>query len=180
MVRGDTQTNNNMNKALSLHCHKECQKSLQNDLETLLCCVFVCLLKKKTTSNRCWHKPTNTCIASTAESKGFLQRRSPHAHEYQGFWIQFSSLDLFCVVLPPSLYSDYKVHSHGPRLWKGLIAAILSDCMSHECRGAKCLQLHPVIAFWEWPNDCGRTECALIAPLSSPSQRSQLRRLGSH
>lgn len=52
--------------------------------------------------------------------------------------------------------------------------------MSQECWGAKCLQLHPVIAFREWANDCGRAEYALIALLSSPSQRSQLRRLTSH
>lgn len=31
-----------------------------------------------------------------------------------------------------------------------------------------------------WANDCGRSEYTLIALLSSPSQRSQLRRLESH
>lgn len=72
------------------------------------------------------------------------------------------------------------VYSHGLPLWKRLIAAILFDCVSWECRGAKCLQLRPVIAFWVWANDCGRSEYTLIALLSSPSQRSQLRRLENH
>lgn len=72
------------------------------------------------------------------------------------------------------------VYSHGLPLWKRLIAATLFDCVSWECRGAKCLQLRPVIAFWVWANDCGRSEYTLIALFSSPSQRSQLRRLESH
>ncbi len=95
------------------------------------------------------------------------------------FWPNSAPRTILCI-LPSPLYSACKVYSHGLPLWKRLIAAILFDCKSQECWGAKCLQLHPVIAFWEWANDCGRTECALIALLSSPSQRSQLRRLRSH
>lgn len=109
------------------------------------------------------------CCTLTTDTEGILKPSVP--------LVSLLNNEIF---LPKFSSEDYSVYSHGLPLWKRLIAAILFDCMSQECWGAKCLQLHPVIAFWEWPNDCSRTECALIALLSSPSPRSQRRRLKSH
>jgi len=74
-------------------------------------------------------------------------------------------------IQPSSMHSSGKVYSHGLPLWKILIAAIFFHCMSQECSAATCLQLHPVTAFWERLNDCGRNEWAVLVLRSSSFQR---------
>lgn len=95
-------------------------------------------------------------------------------------WEDSARGTILCILPSPLYQSPFKVHSPELPLLKRdrWLPSVLTACL----RGAlvqKCLQLQPVIAFWEEANDTAALNMLWLL-LSSPSRRSRLRRPRSH
>lgn len=103
----------------------------------------------------------------------FAEHRLKHKHhpfEWRVFqkksvtWIGLYILSLHCI----QFIQVHSVYSHGLPLCEK--RWILLDYKSQGCRGAKCLQLHSVLAFKEWENGTLAAGLSLIVLLSIVSQ----------